>query len=307
MTQNPEETNEPRPGELQLIIPSEQTDAAYLPKRKSLYLTFDLVTYKDKSKEKALIDSGATGNFVDQSTVTRLKIGNFNLASPRQVFNVDGSLNKAGMLRKATYLYVKLGQGKEKRTLFYIINLGKDWFLLGYPWLEDENPVINWKEGTLKEGEVTIKTTQAYMKEWLDRIKQESDDTIRLTSSQDKTIEILKITCQKIADKVQWQQEFLKEEGEQITWTTIAQQMAEKFKKKDRQANNGIPEEYQKYAKVFSDQEANRFPPSWEWDHRIPLKSDAPETINAKMFSLSPKEWQAIEEWVYKMQDKGFI
>jgi hypothetical protein len=68
-----------------------------------------------------------------------------------------------------------------------------------------------------------------------------------------------------------------------------------------------IPKEYQQHAKVFSEQEASRFPPSREWDHKIPLKSNAPETINAKMYTLPRPGRDAIEEWVNKMLKKGFI
>jgi hypothetical protein len=66
-----------------------------------------------------------------------------------------------------------------------------------------------------------------------------------------------------------------------------------------------IPEEYQQHAKVFSEQEATRFPPSQEWDHKIPLKPNAPETINAKMYTLPKPGRDAIEDWVNKMLKKG--
>jgi hypothetical protein len=45
---------------------------------------------------------------------------------------------------------------------------------------------------------------------------------------------------------------------------------------------------------VFSEKEAKRFPPIREWDHQIPLKPDALETINIKMFSLHQEEHDAI-------------
>ena len=50
-----------------------------------------------------------------------------------------------------------------------------------------------------------------------------------------------------------------------------------------------IPKEYQCHAKVFSEEEAQRFPPSRPWDHAIVLKPDAPDTINCKVYPLDPK------------------
>jgi hypothetical protein len=68
-----------------------------------------------------------------------------------------------------------------------------------------------------------------------------------------------------------------------------------------------IPPEYRRHVKVFLEQEAEWFPPSRTWDHHIPLKADAPDMINEKVYNLPNAGKQAIEEWVYKMLKKGFI
>jgi len=47
------------------------------------------------AEEKVLIDSGATKNFINQETVTRLKLGSKKLSEPVQLRNIDGSYNKA--------------------------------------------------------------------------------------------------------------------------------------------------------------------------------------------------------------------
>jgi hypothetical protein len=41
-----------------------------------------------------------------------------------------------------------------------------------------------------------------------------------------------------------------------------------------------VPVEYHKYGKVFSDEEAQRFPTSRPWDHAIDLIPEAPVTLN---------------------------
>jgi hypothetical protein len=68
-----------------------------------------------------------------------------------------------------------------------------------------------------------------------------------------------------------------------------------------------FPLKYQRHAKVFLEQEAKHFPPSRSWDHHIPLKADALDIINKKIYNLSKASKQAIKEWVYKMLKKGFI
>jgi hypothetical protein len=93
----------------------------------------------------------------------------------------------------------------------------------------------------------------------------------------------------------------------EIRKMTIAQKMAEAFQTDKPKVDTPIPPEYRRHIKVFSEQEAERFPPSRTWDHRIPLKADAPDTINEKIYNLPKAGKQAIEEWVYKMLKKGFI
>jgi hypothetical protein len=39
-------------------------------------------------------------------------------------------------------------------------SLGRDRMILGYPFLQEFNPHIDWVEGTLKEGRVTLQSTR---------------------------------------------------------------------------------------------------------------------------------------------------
>ena len=45
-----------------------------------------------------------------------------------------------------------------------------------------------------------------------------------------------------------------------------------------------IPSQYQKFAKVFSEEESQRFPPSRLWDHMIEFKKDTPDAIDCKVY-----------------------
>jgi predicted aspartyl protease len=50
------------------------------------------------ANEKALLDSGATENFIDETTWQRLGIGQKELGKPITVTNVDGTENKKGKI-----------------------------------------------------------------------------------------------------------------------------------------------------------------------------------------------------------------
>jgi hypothetical protein len=76
---------------------------------------------------------------------------------PQRVFNVDGSENKHGRLTHYCLLQVKKGN-QNRLQWFYITNLGSDQVILGYPWLRDLNPKIDWEKGHILGPRVTIET-----------------------------------------------------------------------------------------------------------------------------------------------------
>ena len=48
-----------------------------------------------------------------------------------------------------------------------------------------------------------------------------------------------------------------------------------------------VPQEYQQFAKVFSEEESKRYPPKRAWDHAIEFKKDAPEAIDCKVYPMN--------------------
>ena len=78
--------------------------------------------------------------------------------------NVDRTENKAGAVTKVCILDVQYQKGQQLQR-FYVTDLGFNWVLLGYPWLHEFNPHINWKEGEVQE-EVTLKTTANMWEKW---------------------------------------------------------------------------------------------------------------------------------------------
>ena len=127
-----------------------------------------------------LLDTGATENFIDLSTVTKLQLGTKQI-SQRPVYNVDGTMNQAGTITRACDLLVTQGNKKE-RTRFYVTNLGRDRMLFGYPWFKKFNPDINWEKSELKGPKVQIETllhgTLQHAKTWLKQKNQENKDLI---------------------------------------------------------------------------------------------------------------------------------
>jgi len=71
------------------------------------------------------------------------------LDEPIKVYNVDGTRNKEGTITDFVRLMVEV-QGMYMHVDLLVMGLGRNKVILGLPWLEDVNPDIDWKKGTLK-------------------------------------------------------------------------------------------------------------------------------------------------------------
>jgi Reverse transcriptase (RNA-dependent DNA polymerase) len=76
---------------------------------------------------------------------------------------VDGTLNQSGEVKEGVTLIIK-HNGQPQRHLFYITNIGEDDIILGYPFLEAANPVIDWNKGEI-DGTMILITMQAHQKQ----------------------------------------------------------------------------------------------------------------------------------------------
>ena len=109
------------------------------------------------TKLEALLDCGATHNFIDPRTIKTLAMGTNQLKQPLLVHNVDGTINQGGTITSYCNLWVRRGTHVEKMG-FYVANLGRDRLILGYPWFQKFNPQFNWKANTLEGEEVEVDT-----------------------------------------------------------------------------------------------------------------------------------------------------
>ena len=66
-----------------------------------------------------------------------------------KVGNVDGTYNKNGVITERCLIPFRI-KDKTMTEWFYITTIGDQDPILGLPWLEKHNPVINWKEKTLE-------------------------------------------------------------------------------------------------------------------------------------------------------------
>jgi len=98
---------------------------------------------------KALLDSRATGNFIDRDFVRTKGINTRSISRPILVYNVDGSPNEAGQISEVVDMVLRYKTHSE-RTLLSVSSLRRQSMILGYTWLKDHNPEVNWQTGEVQ-------------------------------------------------------------------------------------------------------------------------------------------------------------
>ena len=221
--------------------------------------------------EFALLDSGATENFIDPRTMEQLRLPIRKLAYPRIIYNIDGTLNKAGSITHVCPIKLQIGDQIQEMN-FYVTDLGQDRIILGFPFLQKFNPKINWEEKILDPPQRIFMTPKHL---WEHRWKV-------------------------------WKQDHYRLPKELLRKVTFAQQWAAK-EQKQRLKEDEVPIEYQCHSQVFSEEGAKRLPPSREEDMAIELKETAPEQLDCKVYPLSTKELDVLRQSLKEDIAKGYI
>ena len=131
------------------------SNKVYVSSQKSMTICFYTRSIAKRAKGTALIDSGATENFMNLGYAWWLHLPIWCLSQLRPLFNVDGSENKSGQLLFYTDLQVWTGQ-QTTNLRFFLSDLGEHKAILGYPWFAAFQPCINWKRGWINTTQLLV-------------------------------------------------------------------------------------------------------------------------------------------------------
>ena len=195
-----------------------------------------------RAKAIALLDSGATENFMNLSYAKWLKLPIKRLDKPRKLFNVDGTKNKSGELLFFTDLQVQTGE-QNVALQFFLSDLGEHKAILGCPWFAAMQPKIDWKRGWIDHTQLPIV------------LKADNAKQARFTPR-----------TRNVPQTIHRDQYF-------IGRVTFGQtnQTTEQIP--------SLPKEYQRHHKIFTKQELQRLLGHTIWDHAIELLPGAPTTL----------------------------
>ena len=172
--------------------------------------------------------------------------------------------------------------------------MGPDDLILGYPWFAATNAHPDWTTGTLPTSVIICTKGVASGKPMHSVRVAGMRTTVRnqpfLEAREELYLRNVKIDpiC--------------------VTKTTVAQQLAKQAADKTvRTWDQIVLPHYHEHAKVFSEEAAHCFPESREWDHAIDLKPNTPNTMNCKVYPLSPTEDIALQKFITENLEKGYI
>ena len=204
-------------------------------------------------KVNALLDSGATGLYVDRKWIEKNGIKTTPLEHKVYAFNADGSPNHSTEEVELRFAI----QGHVSKGWFHVVNLNKKAMIIGMVWLKSHNPKIDWETGKI-EFTRCPKTcgAQSLGSPQIQQLIQQSQN--ELVEVDDDTIN-----------------ELLSENGiyafENPSTRIAREGLAQKKVLTLEDIKKGP---YKEYADVFSEEGFQELPPNRPWDHAIDLVPD---------------------------------
>jgi hypothetical protein len=251
---------------------------------------------------RALLDSGAEGIIVDHAFAIRNGLTLRTLTRPIPVKNVDGSLNKKGPVKYTTIQTIRIKNSDddyhEERSELYVTSLGDHDIILGTDWLKAHNPEVNWRRPQLaltRCPPTCILSRKPLIIE--SRYKQSDDVAIHVLEPQ---VEDEPLSVNEFSEDASdpFGQMHYQEKNKSVhirSKTTTSTELATRTA--PRPSTEHIPAEFQKYAKVFSEEASKRLPEHQPWDHAIDLLPGKPMK-KCGLYRLTPKEDVALKEYV---------
>jgi len=269
---------------------------------------------------EALLDSGATGSLIDRDFVRSKGMNTRTLSHNIPVFNVDGSPNEAGQISEVVDVVLRYKTHSE-RMLLAVSGLGKQSLILGYDWLKDHNPKIDWEKGEVEmtrcplrcEGGCALRKEQTRQKRIeLRALRSCRDGPTPLLQEESESEEESPQTCHpswELRDRLFLTR--LLSEPDQVdlrATATTSQRLAEGARRsaEAQAAATPLPTYVAEFRSVFAKEDFDILPEHRKWDHAIELTPGA-EPKSSKVYPLSPLEQAELDAFLEENLRTGRI
>jgi hypothetical protein len=275
---------------------------------------------------EAMVDSGATGDFIDEDFVEQAKLPTRRLSAPVPVYNVDGSLNEAGSIDKVVDVLMTYGRHSE-RILLAVTKLGKQSMILGMTWLGKHNPEIDFiakkvemtrcsprccvgcrldlreqRKAQREEARTINACRTGPLPAFVEDADDEDEDSAAADESADPSDEPLED-----GDRI-WATGLLPEPEYIRASSTISQRLAEAFKRNSEPLDyeKHIPAHLRDFHSVFAKESFDELPESKPWDHAVELIPDATPK-SCKVYPLAISEQKELDAFLKENLESGRI
>ena len=238
----------------------------------------------------AILDSGAEGVYCNKAFIEKHKIPTHPLETPVYTQNVDGTMNKQGIIHHAAILWMEMGTRHKEYIKMAITNTSNHDILLGTDWLKAHNPSIDWTRNKLILNWCTnsyFSTSQSSSDPTLGHLlptiewEDQYDDFIESKYQGIDASECIMAHLQSYFKPI-------------VARTTVSTTLAKEIVKTPFE---GIPPAFCKSKKVFSDEEAQRLPKHQPWDHKIDLVPGQ-QIGKTSVYWLMPPEKLALKDYI---------
>jgi hypothetical protein len=239
-------------------------------------LTLKLNSRPLTREKSSLLDSGATGMFIDRDYVKTNELTTRTLSHPIPVRNVDGTLNEAGSVHEVVELILRYKNHSEK-AFFAVTSLRKQNVIMGHSWLQKHNPDIDRVTGDVKMSRCSGRCCSGCRDEIREECRTRKIEARRLSTCSEGDLPAL-IPDDEDNDEVDSEIEdgdrifvtALEQPTENICATsTISQRLAEAFKRNSdlgllladgSVTSEGIPVHLREFSSVFSKESFDALP-----------------------------------------------
>jgi hypothetical protein len=274
----------------------------------------------------ALLDSGATGLFLDSDYVRQERMSTRELSRPIPVSNVDGTPNGAGPIHQVVDTVLRY-KGHTERVIFAVTNLGGQKMILGLPWLREHNPEVDWNSG-----EVKMSRCPARCRTCQNEIKAEKKvrraEILRVRTCRAGKFPTADVDWEGVPDLIPDSEECEDEddpseleEGDRVFATNLvprreeiratpnfSQRLAEAFHRNSapKDFNDIVPMHLQDFEDVFAKESFDALPERKVWDHAIELVPDA-KLSSCKIYPVSVNEQTQLDAFIEESLASGRI
>jgi len=230
---------------------------------------------------RAMVDSGAMGNFMSPATVTRLGLTTELKEDPYHLSTVDGTpieQNEGTICIETAEQQMRILEHIET-IRFDIAPLGRHEIILGMPWMQKHNPTIDWKQGSLA-------LRRCRKKCHADQGRSRFAELNALDIDDDYQISAISRQSDHHA------------QGSTLKQIPMSQQNPKEV---------AIPKEYEGFRDLFIEKQGKEaLPQHGPWDHEIKLEEGKTPPF-LKPYKLSEYEGRTLQEYVDNMKAKGHI